>query len=176
MILVEVAVPDSNGFRLELTVLLFSLVETTGNGNCDFAAHCWHKPVPFDGCITTGIASHLTRPPSRVRTAHRYLSTQSRSIRIRNTDEYLSYTTMQNILSNLKNWWDELNDVYSKVLQMIARRVSNNLDRLDFDGAVVLKSVERSRVDRSGARGCRRDSRARSRDRRSEQGRTGAIP
>ncbi|MFA9517365.1 RNA-guided endonuclease InsQ/TnpB family protein [Halopenitus sp. H-Gu1] len=49
---------------------------------------------------------------------------------LRNTDEYLSYTVMQNILPDLKDWWDELNDVYSKVLQMVARRVSDNLDRL----------------------------------------------
>lgn len=29
-----------------------------------------------------------------------------------------------------KDWWDDLNDVCSKVLQMVARRVSDNLDRL----------------------------------------------
>ena len=49
---------------------------------------------------------------------------------LRNTDEYLSYTAMQNMLPDLKDWWDDLNDVYSKVLQMVARRVSDNLDRL----------------------------------------------
>ena len=49
---------------------------------------------------------------------------------LRNTDEYLSYTAMQNMLPGLKDWWDDLNDVYSKVLQMVARRVSANLDRL----------------------------------------------
>ncbi|THE66630.1 hypothetical protein D8Y22_00405 [Salinadaptatus halalkaliphilus] len=47
-----------------------------------------------------------------------------------NTDEYLSYTAIQNMVPDLKDWWDELNDVYSKVLQMVARRVSDNLDRL----------------------------------------------
>ena len=47
-----------------------------------------------------------------------------------NTDEYVSYTAMQNMLPDLKDWWDDLNDVYSKVLQMVARRVSDNLDRL----------------------------------------------
>ena len=49
---------------------------------------------------------------------------------LRNTDEYLSYTAMQNMLPDLKDWWDNLNDVYSKVLQIVARRVSDNLDRL----------------------------------------------
>ena len=49
---------------------------------------------------------------------------------LRSTDEYLSYTGMQNMLPGLKGWWDELTDVYSKVLQMVARRVSDNLDRL----------------------------------------------
>ncbi|MFB6164462.1 MAG: RNA-guided endonuclease InsQ/TnpB family protein [Haloarculaceae archaeon] len=49
---------------------------------------------------------------------------------LRNTDGYLSYTAMQNMLPSLKDWWDELNDMYSKVLQMVARRVSDNLDRL----------------------------------------------
>jgi len=49
---------------------------------------------------------------------------------LRNTDEYLSYTAMQNTLPDLKDWWDDLNDVYSKVLQMVARRVSDNLDSL----------------------------------------------
>ena len=49
---------------------------------------------------------------------------------LRNTDEYLSYTAMQNLLPDLKDWWGELNDVYSKVLQMVARRLSDNLDRL----------------------------------------------
>lgn len=49
---------------------------------------------------------------------------------LRNTDEYLSYTAMQNMIPDLKDWWDELNEVYSKVLQMVARRVSSNLERL----------------------------------------------
>jgi putative transposase len=49
---------------------------------------------------------------------------------LRNTAEYLSHIAMQNMLPDLKDWWDDLNDVYSKVLQMVARRVSNNLDRL----------------------------------------------
>jgi putative transposase len=49
---------------------------------------------------------------------------------LNNTDEYLSYTAMQNMLPDLKDWWDDLSDVYSKVLQMVARRVSDNLDRL----------------------------------------------
>ena len=49
---------------------------------------------------------------------------------LHNTDEYLSYTAMQNMLPDLKDWWDNLNDVYSKVLQIVARRVSDNLDRL----------------------------------------------
>ena len=49
---------------------------------------------------------------------------------LHNTDEYLSYTAMQNMLPDLKDWWDDLNDVYSKVLQMVARRISDNLDRL----------------------------------------------
>ncbi|THE63402.1 transposase [Salinadaptatus halalkaliphilus] len=49
---------------------------------------------------------------------------------LRNIDEYLSYTAMQNMLPDLKDWWDDLNDVYSKVLQIVARRVSDNLDRL----------------------------------------------
>jgi len=49
---------------------------------------------------------------------------------LRTTDEYLSYTTIQNMLPGLKDWWVELNDVYSKVLQMVVRRVSDNLERL----------------------------------------------
>lgn len=49
---------------------------------------------------------------------------------LRNTNEYLSYTAMQNMLPDLKDWWEDLHDVYSKVLQMVARRVSDNLDRL----------------------------------------------
>jgi putative transposase len=49
---------------------------------------------------------------------------------LRNTGEYMSYTAMQNMLPALKDWWDELNNVYSKVLQMVVRRVSDNLDRL----------------------------------------------
>lgn len=34
------------------------------------------------------------------------------------------------MLPDLKDWWGELENVYSKVLQLVARRVSTNLDRL----------------------------------------------
>lgn len=49
---------------------------------------------------------------------------------LRNTDEYLSYTAMHGMLPDIKYWWDDPDDVYSRVLQMVARHVSDNLDRL----------------------------------------------
>lgn len=35
------------------------------------------------------------------------------------------------MLPDLKDWWDDLSDVYSKVLQMVVKRVSDNLARLE---------------------------------------------
>jgi len=72
---------------------------------------------------------------------------------LRNTDQYLSYTAMQNMLPDLKDWWDDLNDVYSKVLQMVARRISDNLNRLkkqkENEGKVGMLKLKSPREYRS---------------------------
>jgi len=46
------------------------------------------------------------------------------------TEEHLSRYQMQSQLPNLKEWWDDLNGIYSKVLQMVVKRVSDNLSSL----------------------------------------------
>ena len=49
---------------------------------------------------------------------------------LRGADGYLSRYEMQSILPEMKEWWDDLSDVYSKVLQMVAKRLSDNLSGL----------------------------------------------
>jgi putative transposase len=50
---------------------------------------------------------------------------------LRNSEEPLSRYQMQSMLPELKGWWVGLSDVYSKVLQMVVKRVSDNLSRLE---------------------------------------------
>jgi putative transposase len=49
---------------------------------------------------------------------------------LREADEYLSRYEMQSMLPEMKEWWDGLSDVYSKVLQMVVKRVSDNVSGL----------------------------------------------
>ena len=49
---------------------------------------------------------------------------------LREADEYLSRHEMQSMLPEMKNWWSDLSDVYSKVLQMVVKRLSDNLSGL----------------------------------------------
>jgi putative transposase len=49
---------------------------------------------------------------------------------LRGADGYLSRYEMQSMLPEMKEWWDDLSDVYSKVLQMVAKRLSDNLSGL----------------------------------------------
>ena len=50
--------------------------------------------------------------------------------KLRGADGYLSRYEMQSMLPEMKEWWDDLSDVYSKVLQMVAKRLSDNLSGL----------------------------------------------
>ena len=45
-------------------------------------------------------------------------------------DEIPARYKIQGILPDLKSWWDNLGDVHSKVLQMVVKRVYNNLSTL----------------------------------------------
>ncbi|AFZ72754.1 RNA-guided endonuclease InsQ/TnpB family protein [Natronobacterium gregoryi] len=47
-----------------------------------------------------------------------------------NHGELPSMTTLRSELPGLKKWWDDLNDVYSKVLQTVVERLFNNLSSL----------------------------------------------
>ncbi|ELY68317.1 RNA-guided endonuclease InsQ/TnpB family protein [Natrinema versiforme] len=47
-----------------------------------------------------------------------------------NHRELPSMTTLRSELPDLKKWWDDLNDVYSKVLQTVVERLFNNLSSL----------------------------------------------
>ncbi len=47
-----------------------------------------------------------------------------------NHGELPSMTTLRSELPDLKTWWDDLNDVYSKVLQTVVERLFNNLSGL----------------------------------------------
>ncbi len=47
-----------------------------------------------------------------------------------NHDEPPSMTTLRSELPDLKQWWDGLNDVYSKVLQTVVERLFDNLKSL----------------------------------------------
>ena len=49
---------------------------------------------------------------------------------LREADGYLSQYEMQSMLPEMKEWWDDLSDVYSKVLQMVAKRLFDNLSGL----------------------------------------------
>jgi putative transposase len=44
--------------------------------------------------------------------------------------ELPSMTTLRSELPDLKQWWDELSDVYSKVLQTVVERLFDNLKGL----------------------------------------------
>jgi len=48
-------------------------------------------------------------------------------------DPFLSKTEQQNTLPGLKKEWPELNDVYSKTLQMVNHRLHSNISRLEED-------------------------------------------
>jgi putative transposase len=50
--------------------------------------------------------------------------------KLHHAKEHLSRYKMQSMLPDLKEWWGDLSDVYSKVLQMVVKRVSDNLARL----------------------------------------------
>ena len=45
-------------------------------------------------------------------------------------DELPSMTTLRSELPALKQWWDDLSDVYSKVLQTVVERLFDNLNGL----------------------------------------------
>jgi len=45
-------------------------------------------------------------------------------------DEIPARYEVQGRLPDIKSWWDDLGDVHSKVLQMVVKRVYDNLDRL----------------------------------------------
>ena len=49
---------------------------------------------------------------------------------LREANDSLSRYQMQSMLPEMKNWWDDLSDVYSKVLQMVVKRLSDNLSGL----------------------------------------------
>jgi putative transposase len=49
---------------------------------------------------------------------------------INESEDHLSRYEMQSMLPEMKEWWDDLSDVYSKVLQMVVKRVSDNLTGL----------------------------------------------
>ena len=49
---------------------------------------------------------------------------------LNHSEEHLSRYQMQSMLPDMKEWWDGLSDVYSKVLQLVVKRVSDNLARL----------------------------------------------
>ncbi|MYL67587.1 RNA-guided endonuclease InsQ/TnpB family protein [Halorubrum distributum] len=50
--------------------------------------------------------------------------------KLKETDEIPARYKVQGQLPDLKSWWDDLNDVHSKVLQMVVKRVYDNLSTL----------------------------------------------
>ena len=50
--------------------------------------------------------------------------------KLNETDEIPARYKVQGQLPDLKSWWDDLNDVHSKVLQMVVKRVYDNLSTL----------------------------------------------
>ena len=50
--------------------------------------------------------------------------------KLNETDEIPARYEVQGRLPDLKSWWDDLNDVHSKVLQMVVKRVYDNLSTL----------------------------------------------
>jgi putative transposase len=50
--------------------------------------------------------------------------------KVNEADEIPARYEVQNTLPDLKEWWDDLTNVHSKVLQMVVKRVYDNLSRL----------------------------------------------
>ena len=50
--------------------------------------------------------------------------------KLNEADEIPARYKVQGTLPDLKSWWDDLNNVHSKVLQMVVKRVYDNLSTL----------------------------------------------
>lgn len=50
--------------------------------------------------------------------------------KVNRADDVPSRFRMQSSLPDMKEWWEDLSEVYSKVLQMVVKRVFDNLNRL----------------------------------------------